>query len=261
MKQLFLILFVLISFFVTSCNKENSSEPQINSNIDSKLQSVWYCSDDKEGINIQSDGKIILLEVDSEGLLVESSDQSTAPEFAKALDGTFTLLQPQGNLIDTLEGDYEFNGESFVMTVRTKNSTELTIPVTHSYEKSSINSLVDLKNYLSAKVDGTSINFDYVTISYSNQQLILSGSVSFQGSISIRCNLSGPGSYDLNGQNKAVFKNDSGDSFSTSQNYTGTLVIKIYDSIKKYISGTFNFEGENNGIIVTVTEGKFGGIY
>jgi len=204
MKYLSKILFILLTFIVLSCSNENGTEPKINSNIDSNLQNVWYNSTDKDGMQIQADGKIVLLQVDSEGKLVKSADQSTAPELVEAMEGTFTMHQSHGNNVDTLIGTYIINGESMSITVTMINGSEQISPIIDTYVKSSLNNLVELKKYLSAKISGSNIYFDYVTLSYSNQQLIMSGSVNFQGAISIRCIIQGLGNYNLNSQNQAA---------------------------------------------------------
>ncbi|MDP2362633.1 MAG: hypothetical protein Q8M94_02565, partial [Ignavibacteria bacterium] len=66
---------------------------------------------------------------------------------------------------------------------------------------------------------------------------------------------------NFNGQNQAVYRNSSGTFFSTDDNHTGVFIVKTYDVTKRYVSGTFYFEGVKNGNTVVVTDGKFGGVY
>ncbi|HKB87182.1 MAG TPA: hypothetical protein VKD08_13490, partial [Ignavibacteriaceae bacterium] len=76
MKSLLSILIAFLLVVFSSCSKENSTEPAVNSNIDQQLLSVWYNSTGQEGMRINNNGQVTLLEVNNEGLLVESADQS-----------------------------------------------------------------------------------------------------------------------------------------------------------------------------------------
>ena len=261
MKSLLSILIAFLLVVFSSCSKENSTEPAVNSNIDQQLLSVWYNSTGQEGMRINNNGQVTLLEVNNEGLLVESADQSDAPLLSEALSGTFTMYQPDQNLTDTLSGTYNIEENTLSITVNEINGASVTNAEAKIYTRSSVNALVVFKKYLSAKVSGQTFDFEYVSVSYSNQQIIISGSVSFQGSISIRCNIQGPGNYSLNDVNKAVFRDASGVNYSSSLNYTGTLKVERYDAGARYIAGTFSFECENNGNIIQVEAGTFGGKY